>query len=88
MNHYCYYLAPEKPDFARLTAFWAEAATLARELGVTLALENEAHDATAHPDGTRAILDGMKLPALGTNFGELLSRQQRGLPARLSAAAG
>ncbi len=68
VNHYCYYLAPEKPDFARLTAFWAEAATLARELGVTLALENEAHDATAHPDGTRAILDGMKLPALGTNF--------------------
>ena len=57
VNHYCYYIAKETVDFARMEGYWAEPLRLAEQLGVRLALENEAHDITGTPQGMRAVLD-------------------------------
>ena len=57
VNHYCYHIARDAVDFARMERYWAEPLRLAERLNIRLALENEAHDVTGTPQGMRDILD-------------------------------
>lgn len=69
VNHYCYYInLEETPDFARMEAYWKPALAYAKEKGVTLVLENEAHDATRRPELMRAIMEHFDDTAFLTNF--------------------
>lgn len=68
VNHYCYHISRDEPDFARMEAYWAEPLKLARELGVTLSLENEAHDATRTPERMLQVLEHFNDPCFRTNF--------------------
>ena len=69
VNHYCYFInLSETPDFDTLDRYWAEPLSYAKEKGVTLVLENEAHDATRHPETMAAIVEHFGDPAFRTNF--------------------
>lgn len=69
VNHYCYYInREEKPDFARMEAFWKEPLAYAKKKDVTLVLENEAHDATRRPELMVAILEHFGDKAFATNY--------------------
>jgi sugar phosphate isomerase/epimerase len=69
VNHYCYQLALEAaPDFAKLRDVWGPAIEAADATGVTLVLENEAHDATRTPEGMLAILEAIDHPRFATNY--------------------
>ncbi len=51
VNHYCYHInLSENHDYARMERYWLEPLRHAREIGVRLALENEAHDGTRTPE--------------------------------------
>ncbi|MDO4298205.1 MAG: TIM barrel protein [Lachnospiraceae bacterium] len=84
VNHYCYFInLPEEPDFARMEAFWSKPLAYAKEQGVTLVLENEAHDATRRPELTRAIVEHFNDPAFLTNLDAVnyFHASQEGFPA-------
>lgn len=69
VNHYCYFIhLKEKPDFDRMERYWGPALDYAKKKGVTLVLENEAHDATRRPELMKAILDRFCDPDFLTNF--------------------
>lgn len=69
VNHYCYFInLDEKPDFARMEAFWNKPLAYAKEKHVTLVLENEAHDATRRPELMAAIMEHFHDGAFRTNF--------------------
>ncbi|MHB1365077.1 MAG: sugar phosphate isomerase/epimerase family protein [Eubacteriales bacterium] len=69
VNHYCYFISKDKtPDFERLKAFLSPAIEEAEKLGITLALENEAHDSTATPEGMLEIIELFNSPFFKTNF--------------------
>ncbi|MDD3278065.1 MAG: TIM barrel protein [Lachnospiraceae bacterium] len=69
VNHYCYFInLDEKPDFERMDAFWLPALAYAKEKGITLVLENEAHDATRRPELTAAIMEHYQDAAFLTNY--------------------
>jgi len=69
VNHYCYYLAlSENFDLSRLMQYYEGAIKKAEELGVYLALENEAHDATRTPMGTLKILNAVNSKYFKTNY--------------------
>lgn len=69
VNHYCYFInLDEKPDFKRMEAFWGKPLQYAKEKGVKLVLENEAHDATARPEWMAAIMEHFHDEAFGTNY--------------------
>lgn len=57
VNHYCYYLSLEQMDFAKLDACMGPALSLAKEKGIVLALENEAHDMTQTAKGMLEIVE-------------------------------
>ena len=58
VNHYCYFInLDEKPDFDKLDQYWAEPLDYAKKRGITLVLENEAHDVTRHPETTAKIVE-------------------------------
>lgn len=69
VNHYCYFInMEESPDFSRMDAFWKQPLAYAKEKGITLVLENEAHDATRRPELMRAIMEHYGDEAFLTNF--------------------
>lgn len=68
VNHYCYYIAKDHLDFDRMEQYWTKPLLLAEQLGVRLALENEAHDATGTPQGMQKVLDHFDSPWFLTNL--------------------
>ena len=69
VNHYLYWLnMSEVHDYAHLEACWKEPLEHARQAGVRLALENEAHDGSRTPELMRAILDHFDDHFFLTNF--------------------
>ncbi len=69
VNHYCYYLSlNENPNMRQLMAFFEPATRKAEELGIKLALENEAHDATRTPAGMLKIIQAVDSKGFRTNF--------------------
>lgn len=68
VNHYCYYLSLHALDIEQIKAYMMPAIELAAHYGITLALENEAHDRTQTPQGMKEILNGVSHPAFLTNL--------------------
>lgn len=69
VNHYCYYLSlEENPDLSRLMKYFEPALRKAEELGITMVLENEAHDAVRKPEGMLKLIQRVNSPAFKTNF--------------------
>ena len=69
VNHYCYNIClTETLDLDRISGFMLPALRRAEELGITLCLENEAHDATRTPEGILKIIEFMDSPNFKTNF--------------------
>lgn len=68
VNHYCFHISRDEPDFARMERYWTEPLRLAAELGVTLALENEAHDATRTPALMLSVIEHFNHPSFKTNY--------------------
>ena len=69
VNHYCYFInLDEKPDFDKLDQYWAEPLDYAKKRGITLVLENEAHDVTRHPETTAKIVEHFHDSAFKTNL--------------------
>lgn len=84
VNHYCYFInLSEEPDFAIMEIFWRKPLEYAKKKGVTLVLENEAHDATRRPELTRAIMEHFNDPAFLTNLdsANYFHASQEGFPA-------
>ena len=68
VNHYCYHINMDGPDFAVMEKYWAKPIALAEKLKITLALENEAHDSTSTPEKMLSILQHFNSPYYKTNF--------------------
>jgi sugar phosphate isomerase/epimerase len=69
VNSYCYHFAlGREADITPLVSVLKPAAEYAGEKGITLVLENEAHDATATVDGMCRILEAVNSPAMKTNI--------------------
>lgn len=69
VNHYCYNLClDEKPDMERILRPMRPAIRLAEQYGITLCLENEAHDATRTPGGMAGIIEAAASACFKTNF--------------------
>ena len=72
VNHYCYHLGlhgtPGPEDWDRLRRCYEPALEQAEKLGVTLVLENEAHDFTRDPLVMRRLVEAMDAPCFRTNF--------------------
>jgi len=69
VNHYCFYISmSEKPDFDSIKRYMCDAVQTAEELGIVLALENEAHDSTATPENMLRIIESMHSKSFKTNF--------------------
>ena len=68
VNHYCFHISMNEPDYRLMERYWAKPLALAEELNITLALENEAHDATATPDKMLVVLKHFDSPYFKTNF--------------------
>ena len=68
VNHYCFHISMDAPDFARMEEFWKKPLALAESLGIVLALENEAHDSTATPEKMLTVLRHFNSPYFKTNF--------------------
>ena len=84
VNHYCYFInLDEKPDFERLDRYWGAALDHARKKGITLVLENEAHDVTRNPYTTAEIMEHFNDPHFLTNLDAVnyFHASQEGFPA-------
>lgn len=68
VNHYCAGISPSEADFKRMEKYWSEPIYLAEKLGIILALENEAHDATKTPDRMIKIIEHFNSPFFKTNL--------------------
>jgi sugar phosphate isomerase/epimerase len=69
VNSYCYHFAlGREADITPLVRLLKPAAEYAGERGVTLVLENEAHDASATVDGMCRILEAVNSPVMKTNL--------------------
>jgi len=69
LNHYCYNFAlASDADYRPFLRMLAPVIEKAEALGVTLVLENEAHDATSSPQRMREIIEAADSPAFMTNF--------------------
>ncbi len=68
VNHYCFHISRNEPDFARMERYWRRPLALATELDVTLALENEAHDATRTPERMLAVMQHFDHARFKTNY--------------------
>lgn len=69
VNHYCGGISSDDPpDFQWLEQFWRAPLEYAAQKGVTLVLENEAHDSTSTPQKMRRILEHFHHPNFKTNF--------------------
>lgn len=69
VNHYCGCINPTAgADYSLLEKYWRGPLEYAQECGVTLVLENEAHDCTATPEKMLAVLKYFNHPNFRTNF--------------------
>lgn len=68
VNHYCYHLSLHELDVQRLKRAMTPALERAKEYGIILVLENEAHDMTKTPLQMLAVLEAMGYPNLQTNY--------------------
>ena len=69
VNHYCGNISSsDLPDFDVLEQYWRGPLEHAEKRGVTLVLENEAHDSTSTPRKMRRILEHFRHPRFRTNF--------------------
>lgn len=68
VNHYCYYLSLHNLEEENLVNAMTPGLKLAEEYGITLVLENEAHDMTRTPEGTKRILRLFDGPNFKTNY--------------------
>lgn len=69
VNHYCGNISSsDTPDFAVLEHYWRRPLEHAEKLGITLVLENEAHDSTSTPVKMRRIMEYFNHPNFKTNF--------------------
>jgi sugar phosphate isomerase/epimerase len=69
VNHYCYYLSlEENPELDHMMRYFGPAIKRAEELGIILALENEAHDAVRKPDGMLKLIESVNSSVFKTNF--------------------
>lgn len=69
VNHYCNHIAPGfELNFPVLEQYFARPLRRAEELGVTLVLENEAHDVSYRPENVREIVHHFNSPYFRTNF--------------------
>lgn len=69
VNHYLYYGSmDEKADTERLKKRFSKAMERAEAAGVTLVLENEAHDSTKNPDEMLRIVTAMDADCFKTNY--------------------
>lgn len=69
VNHYCGFICPSaEPDFEILEKFWRKPLEYAENQGITLVLENEAHDCTSTPEKMFKILEHFSHKNFKTNF--------------------
>lgn len=69
VNHYLYYLSmTPRADLERLKRIFSPALERAEQLGVTLVLEDEAHDSTRDPREMLRIVRAFDSPYFRTNF--------------------
>ena len=69
VNHYCANVLPsENIDIAYLKGYWEPAVKRAEQLGIVLALENEAHDVTQTPENMLKIITEFNSDCFKTNF--------------------
>jgi sugar phosphate isomerase/epimerase len=69
VNHYCGHVLPsENIDIAYLAEYWDPAIKRAEQLGIILALENEAHDVTQTPENMLKIITEFNSNCFKTNF--------------------
>src|SRR5690606_25411744 len=69
VNHYCNLVSPGfQLDFDILKRYLTRPLKRAEELGVTLVLENEAHDVTHRPENVWKIVDYFRSTHFRTNF--------------------
>lgn len=69
VNHYCGNISSsDEPDFELLERYWRAPLEYAAEKGITLVLENEAHDSTSTPQKMLRILEHFNHPNFRTNF--------------------
>ncbi len=69
VNHYCNYICRDPEfDIEVLEKYYGKALKRAEELGVVMALENEAHDTTQTPDNMLKIVQAFNSKNFRTNF--------------------
>ncbi len=69
VNHYCYYVCMEEEfPIERMRQYYGPALKAAEENGITLVLENEAHDVTKKPVKMLELVRNMNSPAFKTNY--------------------
>jgi sugar phosphate isomerase/epimerase len=69
VNHYCYFLnMSTEHNFEVLEKYWRKPLEYAKQLGIKLVLENEAHDGTRTPELMRKILDYFNDDHFLTNY--------------------
>ncbi len=69
VNHYCIHLAPERQaNISNYLSAVAPAVERAEQQGVTIVLENEAHDASATPEGMLRIVQSVASERFRTVF--------------------
>lgn len=69
VNHYLYYVSmDDTADTERLKRIYAPAIAAAEEKGITLVLEDEAHDSTKNPMEMKRIVEAMGSNNFKTNF--------------------
>ncbi|MBW7959546.1 MAG: sugar phosphate isomerase/epimerase [Candidatus Promineofilum sp.] len=69
VNHYCNLIAPQfNLDFDILEHYWSAPLKRAETLGVTLVLENEAHDMTHTPENVLAIIEHFRSKNFRSNL--------------------
>lgn len=69
VNHYLYYISmEEKANIEHLKKIYSKAIERAEATGVTLVLENEAHDSTKNPEEMLRIVNAMESDYFKTNY--------------------
>ena len=68
VNHYCASISYTEADYGRMEQFWNEPIKTAEYNGITLVLENEAHDATKTPDRMAKIMEYFNNKYFKTNL--------------------
>lgn len=68
VNHYCYFLSLHSLDLEKLKRCMSDALRLAKQYGITMVLENEAHDMTKTPPEMKRIVEAFHDSSFQTNY--------------------